>query len=202
MRSLTLYDFPESGNSYKVRLLLSLLDRRCRVIKMDGFKGATRNQEFKKKNIDQRLPLLEFADGTTLAESNAILFSLARDTDFCPFHRNQQHEILRWMFFEQNRIEPTIAVVRFGMMNKKKKDRIIPFEDELRRRGEEALQVMEDHLSEHDYFAGDHFTIADIALYAYTHVAGEAGIELSRFPNILKWIKRVEERERFIPFTY
>ncbi|MHA1543650.1 MAG: glutathione S-transferase family protein [Alphaproteobacteria bacterium] len=202
MRSLTLYDFPESGNSYKVRLLLSLLDRRCRVVKMDGFKGDSRTKAFKKKNIDQRLPLLEFADGTTLAESNAILFALARDTDLCPFHRNEQHEILRWMFFEQCRVEAAIAVVRFQIMYKKKKDRIIPFEDELRRRGEEALQVMEDHLSEHDYFAGDHFTIADIALYAYTHVAGDADIQLSNFPNILKWITRVEERERFIPFTY
>lgn len=201
MRSLTLYDFPESGNSYKVKLLLSLLDRRCRVVKMDGLKGACRTGEFKTKNVDQRLPLLEFSEGSTLAESDAILFALARDTEFCPFHRNEQNEILRWMFFEQNRIEPTIAVVRFAMQHKKKKDRLIEFEDELRRRGEEALQVMEDHLGDHDYFAGDHFTIADIALYAYTHVAGEAGIELSRFPNILKWITRVEERERFIPFT-
>jgi glutathione S-transferase len=201
MRSITFYDFPASGNSYKVKLLLSLLDRTVRVIKMDGFAGETRNDEFKKKNVDQRLPMLEFADGTTLPESNAILFALARDTDLCPFHRNEQNDILRWMFFEQNRIEATVAVVRFSMLHKKKKDQIKDFDDELRRRGIEAMQVMEDHLASHDYFAGDHFTIADIALYAYTHVADEAEIQLSNFPNILKWIKRVEERERFIPFT-
>ncbi len=201
MRSLTFYDFPESGNSYKVKLLLSLLDRTVRVVRMNGLKGATRTDAFKKKNVDQRLPLLEFADGSTLPESGAILFALARDTELCPFHRNEQNDILRWMFFEQSRIEATIAVVRFQMLYKAKKDRIIPFEDELRRRAIEALQVMEDHLASHDYFAAGHFTIADIALYAYTHVAGEADIQLSNFPNILKWIKRVEERERFIPFT-
>jgi len=202
MRSPTFYDFPQSGNSYKIRLLLSLLDRTLRVVRMDGYKGETRTGKFKKKNVDQRLPLLELADGTTIAESNAILFALARDTEFCPFQRTEQYQILRWMFFEQNRIEATIAVVRFQLMYVDKKKQNKGFIEELQKRGREALQVMEDHLGEHDYFAGDHFTIADISLYAYTHVADEAGIKLADFPKIQKWIKRVEERERFIPFTY
>ncbi len=202
MRSITLYDFPESANSYKVRLLLSLLDRPARIIKMKGYEGATRNPEFKKKNVDQRLPLLELADGTTIAESNAILFALARDTEYCPFQRTEQYQILRWMFFEQNRIEATIATARYMLMYMDKKKQNTAFIKELQARGKVALQVMEDHLAEHDYFAGEHFTIADIALYAYTHVSDEAGVPLKGFPNILKWITRVEERERFIPFTY
>jgi len=202
MRSATFYDFPESPNSYKIRLLLSLLDRTMRVIKMAGYKGATRNEEFKKKNVDQRLPLLELPDGTFLPESNAILFALARDTEYCPFNRKEQYDILRWMFFEQNRIEATIGTARYQLTQLKKKDRNTAFVEELQKRAKVALQVMEDHLASHEYFAGEHFTIADIALYAYTHVADEAGVPLADFPKIRDWITRVEERERFIPFTY
>jgi len=185
MRSATFYDFPESPNSYKIRLLLSLLDRTMRVIKMAGYKGATRNEEF-----------------TFLPESNAILFALARDTEYCPFNRKEQYDILRWMFFEQNRIEATIGTARYQLTQLKKKDRNTAFVEELQKRAKVALQVMEDHLASHEYFAGEHFTIADIALYAYTHVADEAGVPLADFPKIRDWITRVEERERFIPFTY
>ncbi|HXV73420.1 MAG TPA: glutathione S-transferase family protein, partial [Sphingomonadales bacterium] len=145
--------------------------------------------------------LLELDDGTFLSESDAILFYLAKDTGLWSRDPEEQAQILRWMFFEQSRIEASIAVVRYQRHYKNEKERIIPFENELRRRGIEALRVMDDHLENHDFFAANRFTIADIALYAYSHVSGEAGIDLADFPNIREWITRVEERERFIPFT-
>ncbi len=201
MENLTLYDFPESGNSWKVRLILHILDIPCEVVPMKGFEGASHTEEFRKKNVDGRLPALELADGTTIAESNAILCYLATGSELCSDDPLENSQILRWMFFEQNRIEATIAVVRFCMLYLTEDKRDKHFEDVLRKRGLGALQVMDGHLENNDFFAANRFTIADIALYAYSHVAGEAEYELSRFPNILKWIKRVEERERFIPFT-
>ncbi len=201
MENLTLYDFPESANSWKIRALLKLLDIPCKIVPMKGFERASRTEEFKKKNVDQRLPVLELEDGTTIAESNAILYYLARGSELSSGDPLEEAQILRWMFFEQNRIEANVAVVRFCMIHLADEKRNLEFEKVLISRGLEALQVMEDHLENSDFFAASRFTIADIALYAYTHVAGEAGIELSHFPNLLTWIKRVEERERFVPFT-
>ena len=200
MTKLTLYDFPESGNSYKIRLILHLLDIACNIVPMKGFEGATRTGEFKEKNVDERLPCLELADGTCLAESNAILHYLAHDTRLSSDKPVEQAEILRWMFFEQNRIEATVGVNRFMQMYAKQEKRNPGFERVNHKRALSALQVMDDHLADHDFFACKRFTIADIALYAYTHVAGEADFELSQFPNIQSWIKRIEGIERFIPF--
>ena len=199
MSELILYDFPESGNSYKIRLLLNLLDKPYKLVKVDGLTGGSRTPGFYKKNVDRRLPVLELEDGTTLAESNAILYYLSQGTPYFSENHLEQTQILRWMFFEQDRIECHIGTLRFRLQHID--DRLMEFEDNLKSRGIDALGVMDDHLKNHDFFGLDRFTIADIALYGYTHVAGEAGIELSNFPNIQKWIKRVEERERFIPFT-
>lgn len=198
---LTLYDFPESGNSYKIRLLLALLEKPYKLVKMDGFKGASRTPEFLKKNVDGRLPFVETQEGKGIAESNAILFYLAQNTSYFSNDLLEQTEILRWMFFEQNRIESKVAEVRFINLYVPIEKQNKPFLEELANRANRALKVMDDHLEKNDFFACNRFTIADIALYAYTHVAGEAGFELSHFPNIQTWIKRVEERERFIPFT-
>jgi glutathione S-transferase len=197
----TLYDFPESGNSWKVRATLNMLDIPCKIIKMDGLGGESHTPEFKKKNVDERLPALELEDGTVLAESNAILQFLANGSRLYSDDPTEEARILRWMFFEQNRIEATLAVVRFCMMHLTEDQRDKHFEDVLRDRAIGAMKVMGKHLAGREYFALNRFTIADIALYAYTHVAGDAGIELSHFPNIQAWIKRVEESERFIPFT-
>ncbi|TDI62646.1 MAG: glutathione S-transferase family protein [Alphaproteobacteria bacterium] len=201
MTSPKLYDFPESGNSYKVRLLINLLNLPVDIEKMDALAGACRTEDFKKKNVDQRLPLLELPDGTRIAESNAILHYLARGSDLASDDPVDEAQILRWMFFEQNQIESKVAEVRFIYHYVPIEKQNKPFLEELANRANRALQVMDDHLEKNDFFACNRFTIADIALYAYTHVAGEAGFELSHFPNIQTWIKRVEERERFIPFT-
>ena len=201
MSELILYDFPESGNSYKIRLLLNLMDKPYKLVKMDGLAGDSHSEEFKKKNVDERLPLLELEDGTFLSESDAILFYLAKGSEYSSDDPNDEAQILRWMFFEQSRVEATVAVVRFIYHYVPIEEQNKPFLEELTKRGIGALQVMDNHLEKNEYFACNRFTIADIALYAYTHVAGEAGFELSNFPNIQTWIKRVEERERFILFT-
>ena len=177
-----------------------MLEIPCEVVKMDGLKGACRTEAFKKKNVDQRLPLLELPDGSHLAESNAILFYLAQGSPLWPEEAQEQAQVLRWMFFEQNCIEAKVAEVRFMMCHLPEDKRDRNFEDVLRGRGARALKVMDDHLAENDFFACNRFTIADISLYAYTHVAGEGGYDLSQFPNIQSWIKRIEATSRYIPF--
>ncbi|HXV74256.1 MAG TPA: glutathione S-transferase family protein [Sphingomonadales bacterium] len=201
MPELVFYHFPESGNSWKVLQLLHLLGLPHRRVDMAGLKGATRNEAFKKKNVDQRLPFVELPDGTGLAESNAILWHLARGSAYLPDDPLEQAQVLRWMFFEQNRIEVTIAVVRFQVQYVAREKRNREFEKALTLRGLDALGVMEEHLLGRDFFVGNRFTIADLALYAYTHCAGEGGFDLSRFPRILAWLKRVEALPGYIPFA-
>lgn len=187
---LRFYDFHESGNGYKVRLLLSHLQIPHERIEMDILTGETRTDEFLALNPNGRIPLLVFEDGRTLAESNAILFFLAEGTPYWPEDSFLRAQVLQWMCFEQYSHEPYIAVVRFWTFA----GELDAHEAELpdrRRRGEAALDVMEDHLSRNEFFVGGHYSIADIALYAYTHVAHEGGFDLSTRPNVTKWLARV-----------
>jgi glutathione S-transferase len=190
---LRFYDFHESGNGYKVRLLLSHLQIPHERIEMDILRGETRTPEFLALNPNGRIPLLVFEDGRTLAESNAILFFLAENTPYWPDDPFLRAEVLQWMFFEQYSHEPYIAVVRFwtfaGELDAHSAE--LP---ERRKRGEAALDVMEDHLSANEFFVGDRYSIADIALYAYTHVAHEGGFDLSSRPNVTAWLDRVSSQ--------
>ncbi len=187
---LRFYDFHESGNGYKVRLLLSHLGISHQRIEMDILKGETRTAEFLALNPNGRIPLLALEDGRTLAESNAILFYLAQQTAYWPEDPFQQAQVIQWMCFEQYSHEPYIAVVRFwtfaGELDAHEAE--LP---ERRKRGESALDVMEDHLSRNEFFVGGHYSIADIALYAYTHVAHEGGFDLSKRPHLNNWLARV-----------
>ena len=197
---MRLYDFHESGNGYKVRLLLSQLGIPHERIELDILKGETRTPAFLAKNPNGRIPLLELDDGTRLAESNAILFYLALGTDFLPEDRLAQAQALQWMFFEQYSHEPYIAVVRFWCFSgqaEAMKDEI-PARME---RGYQALDVMERHLGDQDFFVGGRYSIADIALYAYTHVAEEGRFELTRFPRVRAWLARVAAQPGHIPIT-
>ncbi len=197
---MRLYDFHESGNGYKVRLLLNQLGIPHERIELDILKGETRTPEFLAMNPNGRIPLLELDDGSRLAESNAILFYLARGTDFLPEDRLAQAQVLQWMFFEQYSHEPYIAVVRFWCFSgqaEAMKDEI-PARME---RGYQALGVMEGHLAEQDFFVGGRYSIADIALYAYTHVAEEGRFELARFPRVQAWLERVAAQPGHIPIT-
>ena len=199
---LTLYDYLDSGNGYKVRLLLALLDRPYRWVELDILAGATRTPEFLAKNPNGRIPTLELEDGTCLAESNAILWYLAEGTAFVPDDRLQRSQVLQWMFFEQYSHEPYVATPRFILKHlPEDSPRRAELPDRLRR-GREALGVMERHLTGRRYFAGERYTIADIALYAYTHVAHEAQLDLAPYPNVQAWLRRVAEHPRHIPITY
>jgi glutathione S-transferase len=197
---MRLYDFLESGNGYKVRLLLHQLEIGYERIELDITRGASRTPEFLAKNPNGRIPLLELPDGTCLAESNAIQWYLAEGTPFLPDDRLLRARVLQWMFFEQYSHEPFIATVRFWLhqgMDEEKAAAIA----ERRPRGYDALSVMERHLASHDFFVGDAYSIADIALYAYTHVADEGGFDLGGYPALCAWLERVRSQSRHIPIT-
>jgi len=197
---LKLYDFLESGNGYKVRLLLTQLGIPFDRIELDITQGATRTPEFLAKNPNGRIPTFELEDGTTLAESNAIQWYLADSTDFLPESAVDRARVLQWMFFEQYSHEPFIAVVRFWVhqgLTPEQRNQV----DEKRKRGYEALDVMERHLERADYLVGNRFSLADISLYAYTHVAHEGGFDLSGYPGIDAWLARVREQPGHIPIT-
>jgi glutathione S-transferase len=198
---MRLYDFLSSGNGYKVRLLLSQLAIPFERVEMNILEGATRTPEFLAKNPNGRIPVLEVEDGTFLAESNAILFYLAEGTRFLPSDRLDRARVLQWMFFEQYSHEPYVAVARawlhlFGMDEERRRQ--LPQKQKL---GYDALGVMEQHLAARGFFVGERYSIADIALYAYTHVAGEGGFDLGRFPAVRAWLERVRGEPRHIPIT-
>jgi glutathione S-transferase len=197
---LKLYDFLVSGNGYKVRLLLAALEIPYERIELDITKGETRTPQFLARNANGRIPTLELEDGSCLAESNAIGWYLAEGTPLLPEGRIERARVLQWMFFEQYSHEPYVAVVRFWVhqgLTSDQRERI----DEMRRRGYEALDVMERHLEAADYLVGDRFSIADISLYAYTHAAHEGGFDLSGYAHICDWLARVREQPRHIPIT-
>jgi glutathione S-transferase len=198
---MTLYDYLDSGNGYKVRLLLAHLRQRYRFVELDIMTGATRTPEFLAKNPNGRIPTLELDDGTCLAESNAILWYLARDSPFVPPVHLAQTQVLQWMFFEQYSHEPYVATPRFILKHLPPDSPRRSELPERLKRGRAALTVMETHLGRHPFFVGDRYSIADIALYAYTHVAGEAQLELAPFPAVRAWLGRVASQPDHVPIT-
>jgi glutathione S-transferase len=198
---LTLYDYLDSGNGYKIRLLLALLNRPYRWVEIDILAGATRAPAFLAKNPNGRIPTLQLEDGTYLAESNAILWYLGEDTRFVPPDPLGRAQVLQWMFFEQYSHEPYVATPRFI---KRHLPADSPRHAELSKRleqGRAALAVMEAHLMTRHYFATERYTIADIALYAYTHVADEGGLELAPYPQVRSWLARVAVEPGHVPLT-
>ncbi len=195
---MKLYDFLPSGNGYKVRLLLSWLDQAYEYQEVDIHAGDSHSPEFLTLNPAGQIPLLVLDDGRTLAESNAILFYLALGSDYLPSDAFAMADILRWMFFEQYKHEPNIAGARFIERFAPKRKKELPG---LRKKGVTALDIMEAHLGAHDYFVGDSLTIADISLYAYTHMAGEGGYDLKPYKAIKKWMKRVRDHPGYVKIT-
>jgi glutathione S-transferase len=195
----TLYGFSPSGNCHKVRLLLEQLGRPYRWVETDSSRGATRTPEFLALNPNGKVPLLVLDDGRSLAESNAMLFWLAEGSAFLPGDAWQRAQALRWMFFEQYSHEPYVAVARFirGWTPADSARRAeLP---RLRERGHQALAVMERHLLAAPWFTGPQYGIADIALFAYTDVAGEGGFDLAPYPAIREWLARVRATPGFVP---
>ena len=198
---LTLYDYLDSGNGYKVRLLLHQLEIPHRRVELDIDKGETRTAEFLAKNPNGRVPALALDDGACLAESDAIIWYLAEGTPFLPNGKLARAQTLQWMFFEQYSHEPYVATPRYIL-------RHLPADHPRRAelpdrqaRGCAALGVMETHLAATPFFVGGRYSIADIALYAYTHVADQAGLDLAPYPALRAWLARVAAVPRHIPIT-
>jgi glutathione S-transferase len=196
-----LYEFFSSGNCYKIRLLLTQLGIPFQRIQVDILKGESRTPEFLIKNSNGRIPVLETETRQFLAESNAILFYLSEGTNFLPTAAFEKAQVLQWLFFEQYSHEPYIATSRYWISVLGKAEEYREALNQKRAGGEAALRVMERHLTEHNFFVGEHYTIADIALFAYTHVADEGGFDLSEFPAIGAWIKRVQAQPKYINIT-
>jgi glutathione S-transferase len=199
---LHLYDALDSGNGYKIRLLLALSGRKFGWSDLDIFHGATRTPEFLAKNPNGRIPTLQLDDGTFLAESNAILWYLAEGTRFVPDTQLGRAQVLQWMFFEQYSHEPYVATPRFIIKHTPPDS---PKRAELPARlatGRAALAVMETHLATRRYFVAEQYTIADIALYAYTHVAEEGGHDLRPYPAVRRWIDLIAQQPGHRPITW
>jgi len=186
---MLLYNAPVSGNCYKVRLLFAQLGIDCERREVDVFDRSDRPELLGGLNPALRVPTLVLDDGRTLAESDAILFYFGDGTEYLPRDRFERAQVLQWMFFEQYSHEPYIAVARFWELAG-----IHQSDTELEAKqkgGHAALQAMDEHLMEREFLVGERYTIADIALFAYTHVAPEGGFTLEPYPAIKSWLTRV-----------
>ena len=197
--AVTVYGMKASGNCYKLQLLLEQLQRSYRWVEIDSVNGQTRTPEFLAKNPNGKIPLLELPDGRRLAESNAILCFLAEGSAYLPADAWLRAQVLQWLFFEQYSHEPYVAVARFVA-------RWLPADHprraelpKLRERAHQALAVMEQTLARQDFLVASGYSIADIALYAYTHEAPVGGIALDAYPGIRAWLARVEAQPGFVP---
>jgi glutathione S-transferase len=199
----TLYSMQRSGNSYKVRLALAQLGLPYRLVEIDILQGESRTPEFLAKNPNGQVPLLEAAPGRYLAESNAILWHVASGTQLRPDNRIDRAEALQWMFFEQHSIEPNIGAAYFWLALVKggRELQQHALEDWMEE-GYRSLAVMENHLKHHRFFAANRYTVADIALYAYTHLAHLCDYDLTTFPEIRAWLDRVAAQPHYVPMDW
>jgi glutathione S-transferase len=187
-----------SGNCHKVRMVLEALKLPYTWNEVDTRRGATREPEFLAMNPNGKIPVLEIEPGVALPESNAIIFYLADETPLLPSDRLKRARVLQWMFFEQYSHEPYIAVARFLRRFHPDPASQRALADSRMDGGYRALEVMEKQLAQGPFFVGGRYTIADIALYAYTHVASEGGFDLARFPAVRGWLARVEAQPGYV----
>jgi glutathione S-transferase len=193
MDKLRLYDYSASANCYKVRLLLAQLGRPYERVAVDIFDGQTLTAEFERINPLRSTPALQLTDGEVLTESAAILAYLARGSSFLPDEPWTGAHVLKWLFIEQTEVIPAIGGLRFRLVT----ERLAPTDPEAkgrRRDGELLLDMLEHHLSGRTFFVAEAYTIADIALYGYLHVAEEAGYDLASRPALLRWLRRVAQQ--------
>ena len=202
MTALTLYDYLPSGNGYKVRLVLKQLGIPYRLVEVDIKKGLTRTPEFLARNPNGRIPLLQIEGQGYLSESHAIIWYLAEGSRLVPTDRLQRAQLWQWLSFEQYNLEPNIGTVRFWLhslgktpaeLGEKLKEKV--------EKGYQALEVLERGLTDREFLVGGQYSLADISLYAYTHVAEEGDFSLARFPAIRAWLKRVAQQPAYEPIT-
>ena len=202
--ALILHEYSQSGNCYKIRLTAALLGVPIERREYDIQKGETRTPEFLAKvNPNGRIPVLQIGD-RFIPESNAACFYLADGTALVPETRFDRADMLRWMFFEQYNHEPNVATMRFWIAFVGEA-RLSDLQRSLlpgkREAGEAALRLMDEHLDGRAFFVGDRLSLADVALYAYTHVAGEGGFDLARYPAVTRWLARVAARPGYVPMN-
>jgi glutathione S-transferase len=195
---LKVHGMSASGNCHKVRMVLEALKLPYTWNEVDTRRGATRTPDFLAMNPNGKVPLLEIEPGVCLPESNAIIFFLADETPLLPSDRLKRARVLQWMFFEQYSHEPYIAVARFLRRFHPDPASQRALADSRMDGGYRALEVMEKQLVQGLFFVGGRYTVADIALYAYTHVAGEGGFDLARFPAVRAWLARVEAQPGYV----
>jgi glutathione S-transferase len=195
---LRVHGMSTSGNCYKVRMALEALMLPYEWTEIDTVRGDTRTARFLAMNPNGKAPVLEIEPGKYLPESNAILFYLAEDTPLVPNDRLERAQVLQWLFFEQYSHEPYIAVARFLRRFPPDPGSQRTLVDSKMNGGYRALEVMEGALKDSPFFVGSRYSIADIALYAYTHVAHEGGFDLARFPAVRAWLERVESQPGYV----
>ena len=196
MQTLALYDYAASCNCYKARLLLSQLGRSYERVPIDIFDGETLTDEYAALNPARTVPVLSTPEGY-LPESNAILVYLAAGTPFLPDDPYELAQVIRWLIYEQTDIIPTMGGLRFRLLV----GRLTPDDPDAQRRkdgAQEVLKLLDDHLAANEYFVGNRYTIADIAVYGYTHLAHEAGIDMEPYTNVRAWFARVEQQPGYV----
>ena len=196
---MLLYNSPVSGNCYKVRLLFAHLGIDYERRDVDVVDRSNRREVLGDLNPALRVPTLVLEDGRPLAESNAIIWYFGEGTRFVPEDRYTRAQVLQWLLWEQYEHEPAIAVARFLKTYSGRPESYEERRDELARRGDHVLATMERHLDGRDWFVGDGMTLADIALYAYTHVADEGEFDLEKYPAIRAWLPRVAAEPGHVP---
>jgi glutathione S-transferase len=193
-----LYDYPSSANCMKVRILLRHLGLRPEIVTLDLFRGETREGAHFARNPDGRVPTLELDDGTTIAESGAILLYLGEGTQYVPPDRLGRARVHQWLFFEQNRIEGELAYARLLKLSGRAEAEPEVFSNRLQR-GRDALAAFDRGLRDgRPFVAGNDYTVADIALYAYVHCAGDAGADPREHDAVAGWLDRVEQQPGFV----
>jgi glutathione S-transferase len=196
---MVLFDSPVSGNCYKVRLLLAHLGLAYERRSVDVVDRSNRPELLGDLNPSQRVPTLVLDDGSSLGESGAILWYFGEGTRFVPGDRFERAQVLQWMFFEQYDLEPAIAVVRFWLLYSGRPEAIEHRREELTAAGYKTLGALERHFASSDWAVGSRMTLADIALYGYTHVAHEAGFDMGRYPAVRRWLERVASQPGHVP---
>jgi glutathione S-transferase len=197
MDSMRLYDYAASANCFKARLLLAQLPLDYERVPVDIFAGDSTTESYRAKNPAGRTPVLELDSGEAIAESNAILLFLADGTPFLPETLVERARVWQWLFFEQNLFEPNVGTARFWRLTGRDTARPEVFAARVES-AQAALAVLDDGLRGRAFLLGDRYTVADVSLYAYAHVAGEAGIDMTAYPTLAGWLGRVQETPGFV----